>query len=143
VIIRIRNRIRDSDRGSGTVLVLALVAAAGTVLLTISLLFLAETGRGAAQAAADLASLAAAGRLADTGPGVDDGAVEQACALARQTAALNGCELVGCRYRGDGVVDVVAVRGTVVGVARAAARAGPSPGAGSAWLPGGSGLPAT
>ncbi len=130
----------DPERGSGTVLVLALVAAAVTGLLTLSLLASAQSGRSAAQSAADLAALAVAGHVAggsagDPGPvsaasgaggsAGDERLLASACAVGRATAEANGCLLTSCDGLGAGVVEVTASRRTVAGVARAVARAGP------------------
>ena len=101
----LRREGRSSDRGSGSVLVLAvcLVVRAGH----------------RARAAADLAALTGAARVRDGLPG-------EACAAAGQVARANGATLDGCRVAGE-VVELrarVAVPGRL-GAARADARAGP------------------
>ena len=76
----------------------------------------AVLARHRAQAAADLAALAAAGAL-PSGP-------EAACARGRDVGAAMTIAVVGCQVEGlDVVVNVEAA--AMVGVARAAARAGP------------------
>lgn len=111
---------------------LAVVAVAVTMLLMVSMLARAQSGRGSAQAAADLAALAGAGELARTGPAPGGDEVRGACAVARETARANGCVLTSCDYRGSGVLDVSASRATAVGTAVAVARAGPDPATGAA-----------
>ncbi len=137
---RVGGARRDAERGSGTVLVLALVAAAATGLVMLTLLASAQGGRSAAQSAADLAALAAASEVAGGFSGVagpaaagsgagpsagDGGLLAAACAIGRATAEANGCLLTSCDGHGAGVVEVTTSRRTVAGVARAVARAGP------------------
>lgn len=111
------------DRGSGSVLVLGLVAVA--VLLAGAGAVLAQAGAAAARAgaAADLAALAAADVLLGRAPG-------DPCAAARRVAQADGAAVTGCRPDAGGtvVVDVVVVpagAAAAVGPARATARAGP------------------
>lgn len=142
----------DPERGAGTVLVLAVVAAAATGLLTVSLLAAAHSGRSAAQTAADLAAIAVADQVArgitgaggSASAGLDDASVAgetpptapaapatdgtpfaAACAAGQATAEANGCHLTSCDDLGAGVVEVRTSRRTAAGVARAVARAGP------------------
>lgn len=77
--------------------------------------------RHRAQAAADLAALAGAGRVA-AGP-------TAVCRQAAEVAALMTASLRECRVEGIDVVVVVSALpgGSLGGVARAAARAGPVP----------------
>ncbi|MCR6493277.1 hypothetical protein [Cellulomonas sp. P24] len=143
------NESPDPERGAGTVLVLALVAAAATGLLTVSLLAAAHSGRSAAQTAADLAAIAVADQVArgitgaggSASAGLDDASVAgetpptasaadgatlaAACAVGQATAEANGCHLTSCDDLGAGVVEVRTSRRTAAGVARAVARAGP------------------
>jgi secretion/DNA translocation related TadE-like protein len=99
---RRRTTARRRDRGSGTVLALALVAAAGLLALGIAGVGRAVVVRHRAQAAADLAALAAA-----TGwPSAD-------CPRAVLTARANGVVLLGCTPSADGSVRIV-VRSSVV-----------------------------
>ena len=109
------------DRGSATVLVLAV----GLVLLIAGLagaaLGAAQVARHRAQTAADLAALAGAARAVEgTGP---------ACARAGALAAANHARLLRCARDGWEVTVTVAVTpAAVVGpdrVAVATARAGP------------------
>ncbi len=99
---RRRSTARPRDLGSGTVLALALVAAAGLLALGIAGVGRAVVVRHRAQAAADLAALAAA-----TGwPSAD-------CPRAALTARANGVVLVRCTPSGDGSVRI-AVQSPVV-----------------------------
>jgi secretion/DNA translocation related TadE-like protein len=113
-----------ADRGSGTLLMLAPV--------TVGLLLAAALGgygqavlaRHRAEAAADLAALAAAA-LWDAGqPG--------ACPAALRVAGANGGRLLACRAAADGTVRVtvaVPIGGPAAawGPAQVSARAGPAP----------------
>lgn len=111
----------SGERGSGTVLVLGVMA----LLLLLGLTAAALGGVGAARhraaSAADLAALAAAGRASAGSP--------DACRAARQVAAAAGAELARCGLDA-GVADVVAVvrpPGWLGGLGRAAARARAGP----------------
>jgi len=110
------------DRGSGTVLALGLIAVAFVLGLALAALASAQGARGQAQAAADLAALAAATALQGGW---------QACPTADETAARNGAVVVACVEQGHGVVRVDVTREATgwagaLGTARAAARAGPA-----------------
>ena len=89
------------DRGSASVLAVALAG----VLLLVGLALAAVAGMVAAhrqaQAAADLAALAGAGAHARGGDG---------CAEATALAVSNGARLESCRVAGDDVWVVVRVR---------------------------------
>lgn len=119
---------RGPERGSGTVLALALVmvlcllTASGTVLLS------AVVASHRARAAADLAALAAAG------PWVEGVSLDSACARATRVAAANGATLRSCAASGESLVVAVGVRPGIglVPAAEARARAGPPPGDGGA-----------
>ena len=115
----LRREGRSSDRGSGSVLVLAVCL----VVLLVAMGALSVSGvvlaGHRARAAADLAALTGAARVRDGLPG-------EACAAAGQVARANGATLDGCRVAGE-VVELrvrVAVPGRL-GAARADARAGP------------------
>ena len=113
------SRVND-DTGAATVLAALLIAALVAVTLGGIMLGATEVARHRAQAAADLAALAAAGRL----PLGAEAACGEALAVATaMRVTLSGCDVV----RLD-VVVTVAVRTAdwVGGRARAAARAGPS-----------------
>nr|WP_089329860.1 Rv3654c family TadE-like protein [Actinomadura meyerae] len=111
-----------ADRGAGTIWVVAFAA----VVWVGGVAAIAAGGVRAARhrgdAAADMAALAAAGRVAEGG--------RPACARAREVAAGSGARLAQCRVRG-GVVEVsVAVPLKVpMGIGRprviSRARAGP------------------
>lgn len=96
-----------SDRGSGTVLSIAIVAA--TVLLTAMTLPLASAfaQRHAIAAAADAAALAAADVAAGVAPGYP-------CAVARRVAESNGAGLSSCEV--DGLVATVSASASVLGL---------------------------
>jgi secretion/DNA translocation related TadE-like protein len=113
-------RSRWGDRGSASVWVLAI----GLVVLVAAQAFAvvgsAMVARHRAQAAADLAALAAAMKVLE-GESV-------ACARAAEVSAHNGASLVACRLDGlDVIVTVeVAAAGSVRwGAAQRSARAGP------------------
>ncbi|TBN55411.1 hypothetical protein EYE40_14470 [Glaciihabitans arcticus] len=107
------------ERGSGSILAVALIA--GTLCLLALLLPLQfALARGQSLAgAADAAALAAAD--------VSSGAVAGfPCESAAVVARANGAELEACEL--DGLVATVRVTGTVLGFSvRAAATAGPPP----------------
>lgn len=111
----------SSDRGSASVLVLAV----GLVLLTAGMVGAAVgtaiVARHQAQVAADFAALAGAA-YAINGETV-------ACARAGELATANGAQLTGCRLDGLDLAVTVAVPVTgpaaVAGPATATARAGP------------------
>lgn len=107
------------DEGSATVLLLGLVCVVIAMAAFLGLLASAQSARGRAQAAADLAALAGATRLLPAGGG-------DPCEIAAQTSARNGGRLVGCDEQGGGVVHVRVVVPTRVGPAFADARAGPA-----------------
>lgn len=117
-----------SDRGSGTVLVVAVVAVVLVLAAGVGLLVRAQSARTGAQTAADLAALAAASSIAaPRGVVLGDrqsqpGAV---CGLAGEVARRNGGVLTGCEVGQDGVVQVSVTRGSLAGAATATARAGP------------------
>jgi secretion/DNA translocation related TadE-like protein len=122
--------LRDEvcDEGSGTVLVVALVA---VVVVLAGLLGAVVSGQSASargRAAADLAALGAAARIAAP-PGIvlDEAAIEAAdpCGTARKVAERNGTGLSACTVVGDGVVEVRVTVRTSVGPAVVSARAGP------------------
>lgn len=117
------------QRGSGTVLMLAVVCVAALGLVAV-LMFTAVSNAGAkAGTAADLAALAAADTARQLLPG-------DPCAVAAATAAANEATLAGCTRQGPGG-QVVTVRVQVpvspVGWlppltrAQSVARAGPPP----------------
>jgi len=105
------------DRGSATVLAVALLAVAVAMGLVVAGLAGLAADRATARSAADLAALAGAyeqRRLLD-GSGGDP------CAVADRAAAANAAELTGCRVWGDGSVQVTVASGR----GKASARAGP------------------
>lgn len=113
------------ERGSGSVLVLGLVAAVVVGVLLLAVLGGAVAARHRAQTAADLAALAAA----EVSLGRRSG---EPCTAARAVAVANGGRLVRCEAHEDGSVLVtvtVAPAGPVarLGTAKASARAGAQP----------------
>ncbi|MGN8244850.1 Rv3654c family TadE-like protein [Cellulomonas soli] len=113
------------DRGSGTVVVLALIAVVLVLGAGLGLLAGAHGAAGRAQAAADLAALAGASTLPRSG-------LEVACGIAEETAARNGARATGCVEDEPDVLRVTVSLGTVTGAAVRAARAGPASARGSA-----------
>lgn len=109
------------DRGSGTVLVLGVVAVALVLATTLAGLGQVVAGKARAQTAADLAALAAATRLRATAD------VGGSCDLAEQVVTRNGARLTACGHDGAGVVQITVAVPTPFGPARASARAGPRP----------------
>lgn len=120
----------SGERGSGTLLMLGLVAVVLTLIAVIALLAETQSARGAAQAAADLGALAAAEHLVESargGAAPVAGARGTACAVARAVVSANGASLTGCALLDDGVVRVTTAQSGGLGPARASARAGPAP----------------
>jgi len=123
---------RWGDDGAGTVLAIALAGVVVLVGLVLGAVGAGVVARAGAQSAADLAALAAgdvlAMQLVLAGPesGVGSAGVSAACERADRVAARNGATLAGCTHEGAGVVLVHVSRATVLGAARAAARAGRS-----------------
>ena len=121
-MIRIaRRRSLREDRGSGTLWMAAVAVILSLMASTVVLLGLAQTARHKANAAADLAALAAAQVLLD-GTG-------SACDEAVQNASANGARLTGCSVDGEIVSVSVSVGVRLgrfgIGHAEASARAGP------------------
>ncbi|MFC9256509.1 Rv3654c family TadE-like protein [Amycolatopsis thailandensis] len=109
------------DRGVATAWTASIVAALICTAAFAFWLGAAVTSRHRAEAAADLAALAAASRAAD-GPGA-------ACERARQVTVRMSVTLLTCRWeRGDALVEVRSEssgRWVAIGQAEARARAGP------------------
>jgi secretion/DNA translocation related TadE-like protein len=109
------------DRGSATVLVLALCSVVVLAATVAAALGAVAVARHRAAAAADLAALAAAARAAE--------GERAACAAAHRVAALSGADLVGCVLAGGDAEVSTQVRpaGALgrLGSARGRARAGP------------------
>ena len=118
---------QDPERGSGTVLGLALLLVGILACGAIALILSAGHAATRAGTAADLAALAAA----DTARGLREG---EPCAVAVQIAGSNGAGVEHCALQGGQVVQVsvsLPVGFTFAGLnvyqARATARAGPPP----------------
>lgn len=117
------------ERGSGSVLVLGVVAAVLVVLTATLVLTGALAAAHRSRGAADLSALAAAGEA------VDGASSATACGVAADLARVNGATLRSCVVGTDGVVDVevaVAVPLHVAGITPrmmpGRARAGPAQG---------------
>jgi secretion/DNA translocation related TadE-like protein len=117
-------RPMPDERGSATVVILAVIAV--VLMLTVSGLMLASAvvGSHRARSAADLAALAASGVLMRGETPV------AACRSAAQVAAANHGRLQGCAAVGTEARVSIAVPAGVkgLGVATARSRAGPGPG---------------
>ena len=118
-----------SDRGAGTVLVVALVAVAGVLAATLALVGQGLLAGARARSAADLAALAGATVIAvPAGLTVTDPrAGDLACTAAADAAGRNGAAVTGCEVSGAVVTVTVGVRGPG-GEILATARAGPATG---------------
>jgi secretion/DNA translocation related TadE-like protein len=115
-----RGRLPGDDSGSGTVWVLALTAVVACVAAALVLMVEVRVARAEAATAADLAALAAAGRLPDP---------QRACASAEEVALAQAARLVSCTTDGLTVEVVVSVPlvGPLAGLPdlRMRSRAGP------------------
>ncbi|MDO4900552.1 Rv3654c family TadE-like protein [Actinomyces sp.] len=111
-----------TERGSGTVMVLGIIAVVLSLALGATGLIQAQAAAGRARSAADLAALAGATALTSVFAPADP------CATAQQVARANGAELADCTVDGEDVTVTVAVPTRILGIPRragAAARAGP------------------
>lgn len=119
--------IARRDRGSATAFVAVGVAAVLLVTGMLMTVLTAHLASNRARAAADLAAVAAAGRMMPAVGG-------RPCEVAARVAERNGGSLVGCDPGQHGVLVRVEVDVALPGVgpARATARAGLVPGVGSA-----------
>lgn len=110
---------RDCERGAGSILIVAILAATVLAFALAVPLYRGLAAHRISSAAADASALAAA----DVAIGIVSG---EPCAVARTVAAANGAQLVACEL--DGLVATVAV--TVAGgglLADSSATAGPPP----------------
>lgn len=120
---------RRGEAGSGTVLVIGLVAVVIVLAGGLALVATAYLARSRAQTGADLAALAAAGALAaprDVRVAPEAQAAADPCGRAREAATRNAVVLTGCSVRPDGVVAVRVRAEHPVGTAEARAEAGPA-----------------
>ena len=108
-----------ADRGSGTVLLLGVMAAALLVAAGLGLLASAQAARWRAQTAADLGALAGATAARDL--------VGDSCAVVGEVVAHNGAATVACALEAGGVIRVEVTSRAAWGIASASARAGPRP----------------
>lgn len=95
---RVRGPVRrpvqpDPDRGSASVLALAVVGMVVALLAAGLLIGAVAVAGQSARTAADLAALAAAGRVT-TGQ-----SVQEACSVAAEVAQDNGARITGCAVR--------------------------------------------
>lgn len=106
------------DQGSGTVVVLGIVAVIMTCALAAASLFQAAAARHQAETAADLAALVAVQAVID-GSGIGS------CAAAERVTARNGATLTSCVMQGEEswVRTSVSVEGLLAGLGPATARA--------------------
>jgi secretion/DNA translocation related TadE-like protein len=114
-----------ADEGAGTVLVLGLVAVVTVLAAALALLGQAASARHRAEAAADLAALAAADVVLGRAAG-------EPCTRARRVATAGRARLTACQVLPDGSVRVETTTtpsgaAGVLGTARAVARAGSAP----------------
>lgn len=118
------------DEGAGTVLAISVVAVVGLLGLMLAGVGSAVGARSLAQAAADLAALAAGDVLAVhfALQSVDAQSADAVCGRAREVAERNGARLEGCVTEPGAVVVVRVSRQSPLGRADAAARAGPGRG---------------
>ena len=110
------------ERGSGTVLVLGIVAVLLAMAVCAGGLIQAQAAAGKARSAADLAALGGATALSSVLAPADP------CEVAERVARANGAEVTTCSVTGEDVVVEVSVEARVLGVSRPAvssARAGP------------------
>jgi secretion/DNA translocation related TadE-like protein len=110
---------RDSERGSGSVLIVALLGAVLTVTAVLVPVLALLPADQAVQGAADAAALAAADTASGLVPGVP-------CDMAELAARFNGAHVAGCTV--DGLVATVSVsRSAGILTIGSSARAGPVP----------------
>jgi len=111
-------RLRRDERGAGSVLAVAIVAALVAVTALALPLYMVLAAKQAAGGAADAAALAAA----DVRVGIVPG---EPCVVAASVASANGAELGACEF--DGLVVTVTTHTRVAGFAvEASATAGPA-----------------
>ncbi|MBD9725755.1 Rv3654c family TadE-like protein [Streptomyces caniscabiei] len=109
-------RGREADRGSATVWAVGAIAVLCAVFGAVLAFGQAVVIRHQAEAAADLAALAAADHWMK--------GAEGACATAERVVQAQGGRLVRCAVEGE-ISDVTAASGTVPFTAESRARAGP------------------
>ena len=110
------------ERGSGTVLVLGIIAVLLAMAVCAGGLIQAQAAAGKARSTADLAALGGATALSSVLAPADP------CEVAERVARANGAEVTACTVTGEDVTVEVSVGARVLGVARtaaSAARAGP------------------
>jgi secretion/DNA translocation related TadE-like protein len=108
---------RRGDRGSGSLLGLAIAGSIAAIVMLTLPLDLGLSKRQSVEGAADAAALAAADVAAGIAPGVP-------CDVARRIGAADGASIGRCEV--DGLVVTVEANATFLGLSlRAAATAGP------------------
>lgn len=131
------------DRGSGTVLVTAVIGVVLALLLGALALVHAATAGTTARTAADLGALAGADRLVNGTSRTSPGGGSDPCGSAGEVVRANGGALLDCDISGEVVTVRVAVRTDWPGLGRATARsrAGPTASSGgeaghlASWRP--------
>lgn len=124
----VRGRCRDCDRGAGTVLVIALVAVVFVLAAGLGVVARGHLDRARAQAAADLAALAAAGSIAvPAGVALAAPARRDPCALAGEVAGRNAAAVDRCTVVTGGVVEVRVRAGGAAATASAGPRSARAP----------------
>ena len=109
----------DSEHGAGSIMAVAVVAAASVALAALAPLSLVLRAKVVTAGAADAAALAAADAAVGIVPGPP-------CARAEEVAAANRAALRACQV--DGAIVTVRVAVTTAGFdVEAAATAGPAP----------------
>ena len=105
------------ERGSGSVLALAIVGVIASIAVLVVPLYMGLSARASVSGAADASALAAADVAAGISPG-------DPCVIAGAVAAANKSKLDGCEV--DGLVITVVTSATFLGLPlRASATAGP------------------
>jgi secretion/DNA translocation related TadE-like protein len=105
------------DRGSGSLLGLAIVGAIAALSFIVVPLYIGLSVRASVSGAADAAALAGADVAAGISPG-------DPCVIAASVAASNGTRLTACEV--DGLIVTVATTAAFLGLSlRATATAGP------------------
>lgn len=116
--MKMPGKVLAQERGSGTVMALALILVALALILGVAQVGVAAAGGAASHNAADLAAIAGATDLMSGGEG---------CPLAKVYAAKNGARMVSCTVSGW-MLSVKVVKPLGFGLvksASASSRAGP------------------
>jgi secretion/DNA translocation related TadE-like protein len=109
-----------SERGSGSLLGLAIAGSVGSIVLVSLPLYIGLSSREAVERAADAAALAGADVAAGLAPGIP-------CDVAGSVAGVNRVSMADCRA--GGLVVTVTVEGSFLGIPLAATSTAGPPGA--------------